>query len=135
MGYYHIQLSKNVSNLCTIIPPWRKYFYKRLTIGVANSPDIFQQKINASFHIFKFIHTYIDNILILTKGYWTDHVEKVKLTLHKLKGNGLKCNIEKLFFLHTKIEYLGFWVTHNDDKPTNRKIEAIPNMKPHNPLK
>ena len=38
MGYYNIRLSKNASNLCTIILPWGKYRYKRLTMGVANSP-------------------------------------------------------------------------------------------------
>ena len=42
MGYYHICPSKKTSNLCTTILPWRKYFYKRILIGVANSPDIFQ---------------------------------------------------------------------------------------------
>ena len=42
MGYYHIQLIKNASNLCTIILPWGEYQYKRLQIGVAISPDIFQ---------------------------------------------------------------------------------------------
>ena len=49
MGYYHIWLSKNASNLCTIILPWEKYRYKRLPMGVANSPDIFQQKVNDFF--------------------------------------------------------------------------------------
>ena len=49
MGYYHIGLSENSSNLCTIILPWRKYRYKRLTMGVSNSPDIFQQKMNDLF--------------------------------------------------------------------------------------
>ena len=36
MGYYHIRLSKNVSNLYTIIIPWGKYRYKRLPMGVTN---------------------------------------------------------------------------------------------------
>ena len=52
MGYYHIRLSKNTSNLCTIILPWGKYRYKRLPMGVANSTDIFQQKMNNLFHGF-----------------------------------------------------------------------------------
>ena len=30
MGYYHIRLSKNASNLCTIIILWGKYCYRRL---------------------------------------------------------------------------------------------------------
>ena len=42
VGYYHTQLSENASNLCTIILPWIKYCYKRLPMGVATSPDIFQ---------------------------------------------------------------------------------------------
>ena len=52
MGYYHIQLSENASNLCTIILPWGKYRYKRLPMGVANSPDIFKQKMNYLFRGF-----------------------------------------------------------------------------------
>ena len=74
MGYYHIRLRKNASNLCKIILPQGKYRYKRLPMGVANLPDIFQQKMNDLFHRFEFIYLYIDEILILTKGYWTDHV-------------------------------------------------------------
>ena len=42
MGYYHIRLSKNKSNLCTIIFPWVKYCYKHLLMGIANYSDIFQ---------------------------------------------------------------------------------------------
>ena len=89
VGYYHIRLSKNISNLCTIILPWGKYSYKRLTIVFANSPEIFQQKMNDLFHRFEFIRAYIDDIFILTKGDWTYHVQKLDLTLNKLKGKGL----------------------------------------------
>ena len=37
MGYYHIQTSENTSNLCKIILPRGKYYYKRLPMWVANS--------------------------------------------------------------------------------------------------
>ena len=66
MGYYHIRISKNASNLCMIILLWGKDWYKRIPMGVANSPDIFQQKINGLFHGFYFIREYIDNVLIST---------------------------------------------------------------------
>ena len=52
MGYYHIQLIKNASNLCIIILPWGKYWYKRLPMGVSISSDTFQQKTNDLFHGF-----------------------------------------------------------------------------------
>ena len=54
----------------------------------------------------------------------------MKLTVDKLKGKWLKCNIEKSSFGQTKKEYLGFWVTRDGIKPINIKIEAITNMKP-----
>ena len=52
MGYYNIPLSENASNLCAIILPWVKYWYKNLPMGVANSTDIFQHKMNDLFHGF-----------------------------------------------------------------------------------
>ena len=46
MGYYHLRLSDQASNLCTNIIPRVKYKYKRLPIVICNSPDSFQEKIN-----------------------------------------------------------------------------------------
>ena len=60
MGYYYIRLSKNSSNLCTIVLPWGKYHYKRLLMGVANSPDIFQQKLFTYIMALNFsVHTWM----------------------------------------------------------------------------
>ena len=69
---------------------------------------------------------YIYYLLLLTKVYWTDHVQKLWLTLNKLKGKGLKFNTEKHFFVKTEMEYLGCWVTR---KKSNK------NMKPSNSWK
>ena len=107
-----------------------KYRNKCIRMGFANSPDIFEQKMNDLFHGFEFIRAYIDDLLILTKGDWADHLQKLELTLNKVKEKLLKCNIEKSFFGKTEIEYLGFWVTRDGVKPINRKIEAKTNMAP-----
>ena len=83
MRYFHIQLRKNASNLCTNILPWKKYLYKRLPTGVVNSPDIFQHKMNDLFHGFEFIRAYIDELLILTKVDRTYYVQTLELTLDR----------------------------------------------------
>ena len=49
MGYFLIRLSGEASNLCTIILPWGKYKYKRPPMGVFNSPESFQEKMNEMF--------------------------------------------------------------------------------------
>ena len=51
--------------------------YTRITMGAANLPDIFQHKMNDLFHGFEFISAYIYDLLFLTKGYWTYHVQKL----------------------------------------------------------
>ena len=84
-GYYNIRFSKNSSSLCTIILTWGKYSYKRLPLGFANSPDISQQEMNDLFHGFLFICAYIYDVLLLTKEDFTDHVQKIEVTINKLK--------------------------------------------------
>ena len=77
MGYDHIPLCQSASNLFTIIIPWVKYYYNHLLMGIANSPDILQQKINDLFHIFEFSRAYMDELLTLKKGDWTDNAHKL----------------------------------------------------------
>ena len=45
-------------------------------MGVANYPDIFQQNMDDLFHGLEFIGAYIDDLLVSTKGDWTDHVHE-----------------------------------------------------------
>ena len=53
---------------------------------------------NDSSHGFEFICAYEDGFLILIKGDWTDHIQKLELTINKLKERRFKCNIGKYFF-------------------------------------
>ena len=76
-GYFHIKISHNISNLCTIIIIWGKYFYKKLSMGISNPPEMFQQRIIYLFNLFKFIRTYIDYILVLTKESCAYYVQKI----------------------------------------------------------
>ena len=93
VGYYQIRLSKQASNLFMIILPWVKYRYKLLLMGVSNSPDIFQEKMNKMFRGFDFIRAYINDLLIITKVDLSDHLDKLEQTLIRLKDHGIKCNI------------------------------------------
>ena len=130
MVYYHILISKNTSNLCTIIIPQEIYCYKRLAMGSANSTDIFQHKMNDLFHGFEFICVYIDEILIWTKGYWTDHVHNLNWLLINWREKDLNLILKSHSSDKYKLEYLCFWVTRDGVKPINRNIEAITNMNP-----
>ena len=49
MGYYHLELSPQSKELCTIVLPFGKFEYQRIPMGLCNSPDIFQEKMNELF--------------------------------------------------------------------------------------
>ena len=97
-----------------------KYFFKRLPMWVANSPENFQQETNALFHGFQLIRVYIDYHLVFTRWYWTDHVNKLELTLNKTKKKWIKINVKNYFLEQTGMEYLDSWVTHNGVKPVDK---------------
>jgi Reverse transcriptase (RNA-dependent DNA polymerase) len=125
MGYYHIKLCPDSKKLCTLVFPFGKYKMQRLPMGLCNSPDIFQEKMSELFDGFKFVRTYIDDLLTLTKGTFEDHLEKLERVLYRLRQAGLKINGNKSFFARTKLEYLGYWITCEGIKPLPDKVKAI----------
>jgi len=72
-----------------------------------------------------FVRTYIDDLLCLTRGTFSDHLEKLKLVLRRLQRAGLKVNITKSFFARSQLEHLGYWITRNGIKPVYDKVKAI----------
>ena len=108
MGYYTIRLDPTSSRICTIIFPWGKYSYKRLPMGIAGSPDIFQSKMSELMATLEFVRTYLDDLLCITKGDLTDHLTKLRMVFDKLQDAGLKVNADKSNFCATETEYLGY---------------------------
>ena len=107
MGYYHIKLCPNSKKLCTIVLPWGKYEYQKLPMGLCNSPDIFQEKMNELFAGLDYVRTYIDDLLCISNGTYEDHLDKLDKVLSILKKSGFKINANKSFFCQKELEYLG----------------------------
>ena len=59
-------------------------------MGICNSPEIFQEKMNKMFRGLKCIKAYIDDLFIISKGDWSDHLNKLEQVLQNLKDNRLK---------------------------------------------
>ena len=98
--------------------------------GLCNSPDIFQEKFNELFQGFKEVRAYIDDILLITKSDWNDHLTKLEKIFQKLAEAGLKVNAEKSFFGPHECKYLGFWITRNGIRPFSKKVDAVKTIAP-----
>ena len=55
MGNYHTSLCPFSWKLCTIGLPWGKFEYQQPTMGLYNSPDIFQEKMNELFNGLEYV--------------------------------------------------------------------------------
>ena len=98
-------------------------------MGLANSPNIFQEKMSELFDGFEDVRAYIDDVLLLTKGSWEEHLHRLDKVLMKLKNAGLKVNAKKSFFRRPELEYLGYWITREGVQPLPKKVDAIQQMK------
>ena len=98
MGYYTIRLDPDASKICTVIFPWGKYSYKRLPMGIAGSPDIFQEKMSELMETLEYVRAYLDDLLCISKLSLEDHLDKLEVVLWRLRDAGLKVNAAKSTF-------------------------------------
>ena len=61
-----------------------------------------------NFRVFEFIWAYINYLLIITKGDWSDYLEKLEPMLQKIKDNGLKCDIKEVIIQTNRDGIPGF---------------------------
>jgi len=97
----------------------------RLPMGIAGSLDIFQEKMSGLMESLEFVRTYLDDLLILTKSTFDNHLIKLRQVLDRLKQAGLRINYAKSIFASDKIEYLGYILTLDEIKPQEDKLKTI----------
>ena len=77
-------------------------------MGLAGSPDIFQAKMSQLMMVLEYVTSYLDDLLVLSKRTFLDHLEKLRPVQIKLREAGLKINAEKSKFCALETEYLGY---------------------------
>ena len=106
---------------------WGKYAYKRLPMGIACAPDIFQSIMMDMLGDLNFVLVYIDDILIVQKvgESEADHMKQIKPVLKCLEAKGFWANLRKSFFMQKEVEYLEYLLITGGLKPQPTKIKAM----------
>ena len=102
-----------------------KYEYLRLPMGLCINPDIFQEKMSELMIGLEFARAYLDDLLIISKTDFIEHLEHLEVALNRLSKAGSKINTSKCLFCKAELEYLGYWITRNGVKLATKKVEAI----------
>jgi Reverse transcriptase (RNA-dependent DNA polymerase). len=77
MGYYTIRLMPGAKDLTTIITEFGKLRYDVLSMGMCCSGDVFQAKVDQLLGDIEGVKTYIDDILVISKGSFDDHLKQL----------------------------------------------------------
>jgi hypothetical protein len=92
---------------------------------------MFQEKMSELMAGLDFARAYLDDLLIISteKGF-DKHLEKLEKVLDCLSEAGLKINAVKSFFGRTNLEYLGYNISKEGMRPSQKKVKAILQIKP-----
>ena len=94
-------------------------------MGLCNAPDIFQEKMSKLMVGLEFARVHIDDLLILSKGLFAEHISNLEAVFTRLQEAGLKINASKSSFGSHALEYLGYWITRKGICPVSKKVQAI----------
>ena len=82
-----------------------------------------------------YVRTYLDDLLIISNGSFSNHLRQLDTVLSRLRTAGLKINAEKSAFFAPEIEYLGYLLTKDGIKPVPNKVQAVLDLQPPTTLK
>ena len=97
--------------MTTIVTEFGKFRYNRLPMGMCTSGDIFQTKVYMLIGDIEGEKTYIDDILVLSKDSFENHIDHLRIIFGRLRAAGLKLNAPKCSFWLNNIPYLVYLIT------------------------
>ena len=78
----------------------------------------------------EFARAYIDDLLVISKTSFEEHLNNLEQVFTCLAEAGLKVNITKCKFCQSELEYLGYTINREGVKPILKKVEAILQLQP-----
>ena len=103
--------------------------------GLTDLPATFQKMIDTTLDSINSTNTFLDDIIIITKGTIENHEKEIDKTLNRLNEENLAISLHKCEFGLKEITWLGYKINSKEIKPTERKTDAIIQLENPKPLK
>jgi hypothetical protein len=130
-GYNLIRIRKGDEWKTAFRSPFGHYEYLVMPFGLCNVPATFQRMMNNIMRLFlgNGIVSYLDDILIHSKGSVEQHRELVGRVLQTLIDNGLAAEIAKCEFEKKEVEFLGYIVSGTGVRMAASQSQVIQDWK------
>ena len=97
--------------------------------GLTDMPAEFQKAVDVTLTHCSNTYTYLDDILIITKGTLESHRQKLQTVLTKLDEENLAISLDYCKFACKEIEWLGFTINSEGTKPLIKKPKYLKNYR------
>lgn len=105
MGYYHIKLDPETSQMRCIIPLWRKCVHQRLSTGIAGAPAVFQAKTKGSSLMMWNEFKQPGRFATISTNTFEDHLAKLREDPKRMQEKGLRVNAAESDFGASTIDF------------------------------
>ncbi|KAF0024606.1 hypothetical protein F2P81_023408 [Scophthalmus maximus] len=129
-GFWHVKLEEVSSYLTTFSPPFGRYQWLRMPMGISTAPEIFQRKLTQALDHLPCLYIIADDVLITGEGETQeaaerDHDEKLRLFLNQCKQKNIKLNADKFKLRQKEVAYIGHLLTADGLKIDPEKCEVL----------
>ena len=123
-----IRLAEESKELTGFATRGGTYQWKRMAMGLKNSPATFQRLMDDLLKEFSdFCQPYIDDVIIFSKTF-EEHLEHLDKVMTKLRDAGMIVKLPKCEFAMDQLDFLGHTVNAEGIKMQQRKTKAISKM-------
>jgi len=129
-GYYQIPLASEDKMKTAFRTSKGLFEFNVLPFGLVNAPSHFQRVVNSILEKFigKFVHVYLDDILIYSNTL-EEHLTHLQKIFDILVEKNIKLKLKKCGIAKTQIDYLGYKVSFEKIQPQRDKCKSISEAK------
>jgi transposase InsO family protein len=127
-GFHQIMMSEKDKEKTAFISHQGLWQFKRLAMGLRNSPACFQRCVDQVLGDLKWkiCAVYFDDIIVFSTTF-DEHLKHIRLVLNKIREAGLTIHPNKVQLCRQKFKFLGFIIEPGLCRPNPEKVECLRN--------
>ena len=128
-GFYQIEVDEADREKTAFVTPDGLYQFRRLPMGLCNSPSSFQYLMDVLLSNLKWtmVLVYLDDLVVFGKTF-QEHLDRLRIVLSRLRDANFTLKPSKCQFGESKLRYLGHIISSNGVEVDPEKISAIVNF-------
>ena len=130
-AYFQQKLDPETSHKSTFCTPSGAYKFKRLPMGLRNSPASYQMLMSKMLHglTFNICAAYLDDILIVSRQF-SCHKQHIQQVFDRLRQFNLKLHPQKCMFARQEVLFLGHVLSPQGIAVNPAKLSAVSSNPP-----